>query len=316
MSTEKKVLVTGAGGFIGGAIAREMQKRGHLVTVLRRPERPISGFDTAITLDDLREPFDAIIHAAAIRHRHGIPAESYLTENTALTGRLLDFARQSGSGRFTLISSIAVFGWPKQLPISDANSYAPVGPYGVSKVDCEKKTRESGHPFAIVRPSITYGPGDTNGMIDKLLRLVSQGKYRVIGSGSARCQLVYVEDLAYAVAEAALRPDLAGAEFTCTYRDPISFQRLSEIAAETVGRRLPGPNAPLFVARLAATAFELMEKVGFIRGEPLVTHEKLATVTVDRAYDISRMRELLGWEPQTEYREGLKKTAAAMNLLG
>ena len=316
MTTQRNVLVTGAGGFIGGAIAREMQKRGHSVTVLRRPERAIAGFEQAITLDKLREPFDAIVHAAAIRHRHGIPAESYLTENTALTARLLDFARQSGSGRFTLISSIAVFGWPQKLPISDANPYAPVGPYGVSKVGCERKVRECGHPFSIVRPSITYGPGDTNGMIDKLLRLVSQGKYRVIGSGSARCQLVYVEDLAYAAAEATLRPDLAGAEFTCTYRDPISFQQLSEAAAETVGRHLPRPNAPLMLARLAATAFELMEKIGLIHGEPLVTHEKLATVTVDRAYDITRMRELLGWEPPTEYREGLKKTAAAMNLPG
>lgn len=310
----RNILVTGATGFIGGHVARTLRDRGHRVTVLHRRKRAPDG--DSLTLEALEadpRPFDAIVHAAAIRHRHGIPAADYLTQNTALTEKLLEFARRGGSGRFVLVSSIAVFGWPKTLPISDDNPYAPVGPYGESKISCEKKTRASNHPYAIVRPSITYGPADTNGMIDKLFRLVLAGKYRVIGQGGTRCQLVYAEDLAHAIAETAVRDGLDGAEFICTYKDPLTMQHLAELAHEAAGRRLPRPNVPLPVARLAATAFEMLEKAGIIRGEPLVTHEKLATVTVDRAYDISRMRRILGWEPPTGYAEGLRKTLAAMS---
>lgn len=316
MSTPKRILITGATGFIGGHVATEVARRGHHVTIVHRGNTPLPAGNGA-TLEELEatpRPFDAIIHAAAIRHRHGIAAEDYLTQNTALTSRLLEVAKKSGSGRFVLVSSIGVFGWPKQLPISDDNPYAPVGPYGASKVQCEEKTRRSGLPYAIVRPSITYGPGDTNGMIDKLFRLVAAGKYRVIGQGETRCQLVFAPDLAYGIAEAALREGLDGAEYTCTYKDPISMQRLAEIAHDVVGRKLPRPNVPLPVARLAATGFEILEKMGIIKGEPLVTHEKLATVTVDRAYDISRMRKILGWEPPTGYAEGLAKTARALGL--
>lgn len=314
----KRILITGASGFIGSHVARELSSRGHQVAALTRQpgaaDVPWSWASWDV-LDQTTEAFDAIVHVAAIRHRHGIAPESYLTENTTLTKRLLEFAQRTKSGRFVLVSSIAVFGWPKQLPISDKNPYAPVGPYGESKIGCEKKTRESGHPYAIVRPSITYGPDDTNGMIDKLFRLVAQEKYRVIGSGRTRCQLVYVKDLAYAIAETALRDGLDGVEFTCTYRDPIAMKDLSHLCADILHRKHPALGVPLLVARCAATAFEILEKLHVIKGEPLVTHEKLATVTVDRAYDISRMREVLGWEPQTGYREGLTATAAAMGLL-
>ena len=315
MNSPKRMLVTGATGFIGSHVAREISWRGHDVVALHRTEKPKGADWTWQTIEELEKSggrFDAIIHAAAIRHRHGIPAGDYLIQNTALTGRLLDFAKSSGSGRFVLVSSIAVFGWPKKLPISDENPYAPVGPYGESKVQCEKKVRESGHPYAIVRPSITYGPGDTNGMIDKLFRLMKAGTFRLVGSGHSRVQLVYIDDLAWAIAESALRQELDGAEFLCTYENPISMLGLCALCAKTLGQRPPWPNVPIFFARLAASGFEFLESLGVLRGEPLVTHEKIDMVTVDRAYEISRMRGLLAWAPPTGYVGGIEKTCTAL----
>jgi nucleoside-diphosphate-sugar epimerase len=151
-------------------------------------------------------------------------------------------------------------------------------------------------------------------MIDKLFRLVKAGRYRLVGRGSSRVQLVYVEDLAHAIAETALRPGLDGAEFICTYREPITLRGLSILVAEIAGRPLPALGVPLGVARAAGLAFETLEKLGFRfpGGEPPVTREKLQTVTVDRAYNIEHMRGLLGWEPPTPYEEGLRRTAAAL----
>jgi len=312
------VVLTGATGFIGGHVARELTRRRVPVVALhRRPSEPpgIPGV-TWRTFDDWEDrgdPSDALVHVAAVRHRHGVPPDEYGRQNVALTERLLAAAR-GRTGRFVDVSSIAVFGWPKELPIDEGRPFAPVGPYGRSKVATEQLVRTSGLPYAIVRPSITYGPRDTNGMIDKLFRLVKAGTYRVVGSGRSRVQLVYAEDLAFAVAEAALRPGLDGAEFICTYRDPISILRLSTLVGEIAGRPVPSLHVPLPVAVAAGIAFETLEKLGLLfgAGEPPVTREKLQTVTVDRAYRIDRMRSLLGWEPPTSYEDGLRKTAAAL----
>lgn len=312
------VVVTGATGFIGGHVARELARRGVAVVALHRrsselPAIPGVAWQTFDEWERRLEPSAALVHVAAVRHRHGVPPEEYGRQNVALTERLLAGAR-GRTGRFVDVSSIAVFGWPKELPIDETRAFAPVGPYGRSKVATEQMVRTSGLPYAIVRPSITYGPRDTNGMIDKLFRLVNAGKYRVVGSGASRVQLIYAEDLAFAIAEAALRPGLDGAEFICTYREPISILRLSTLVGEIAGRPLPRLHVPLPVAVAAGIAFETLEKLGlrFPGGEPPVTREKLQTVTVDRAYRIDRMRSLLGWEPPTSYEEGLRKTAAAL----
>ena len=311
------VAVTGATGFIGGHVARLLARRGLQVLALHRraSEPPATDgirWTTIETWETSGAAVDALIHVAAVRHRHGVPPEEYGRQNVALTRRLLSSAK-GRVGRFVDISSIAVFGWPETLPIDDGFPFRPVGPYGRSKVETEALVRGSGIPYAIVRPSITYGPGDTNGMIDKLFRLVTAGRYRLVGPGRSRVQLVYVEDLAHAIAEAALREGLAGAEFTCTYRDPISMRDLSESAARALGKRLPSRAVPLPVARLAAFGFEALDalRFPFPGGEPPVTREKLLTVTVDRCYDIRRMREALRWEPPTGYEEGLRRTAVA-----
>ena len=312
------VAVTGATGFIGGHVARAIASRGVPVVALHRratapAPRPGIAWTTFEDFESQAGPLDGLVHVAAVRHRHGVPPEEYGRQNVALTARLLAAAKGRG-GRFVDVSSIAVFGWPPVLPIDETRPFAPVGPYGRSKVETERMVRESGLPYAIVRPSITYGPGDTNGMIDKLFRLVKAGRYRLVGNGSSRVQLVYVEDLAHGIAEAALRPGLDGAEFICTYREPITIRALSALVASIAGRPLPALGVPLGVARAAGIALEILERLGvrFSGGEPPVTREKLQTVTVDRAYRIDRMRGLLGWEPPTSYEEGLRLTAAAL----
>ncbi|CAN5610983.1 SDR family oxidoreductase [soil metagenome] len=262
--------------------------------------------------EDSRLSCQALIHAAAVRHRHGIPASQYLEENTRLTRQLLT-GSNGRCERFVLVSSISVFGWPRSLPITEKAPYAPVGPYGRSKVECEQIVREWGMPYAIVRPSITYGPGDTNGMVEKLLRLLRANKFRIVGSGRNRLQLVYVDDLSWAIAETALRPNLSGSEFICTYQDPISMIDLVRLAASAIGTTPPRFHAPIPLTRAAATLLEGLETLGLLRGEPLATHEKIDMITTDRAYDISHMREVLDWSPPTDYVVGLARTARALS---
>jgi nucleoside-diphosphate-sugar epimerase len=312
-----RVLVTGVSGFIGGAITRAALARGWEVTGVSRRSPggelariPWFPFDR---LDAVDGRFDVLIHAAAIRHGHGVPPESYLRTNVALTERAIEVARRC-AGRLVEISSIAVYGWPARLPIDETCAPAPVNPYAESKVRCEELVRASGVPFTIVQPSITYGPGDTNGMMEKILRMVARRRFVVPGLGRTRVQLVYIDDLAELVLEASASPKTLGERFICTYRDPIRVAALVSLASRVVGTWIPPVGPPTPLLRAAALAFELADRAGAFSGEPWLTREKLATISVDRAYRIDRMRALLGREPRVGYEEGVARTARALGL--
>ena len=318
----RRVVVSGATGFVGWNLVHELLARGVQVVALHRRKQapaPVRGLSW-LTFDGLEQAdlrADALVHAAAVRHRHGVPPDVYLSQNVALTDRLLAAAR-GRVRRFVAVSSIAVYGWPGKGPIDESFPFAPEGPYGGSKVESESRVRRSGIPYAVVRPSITYGLGDTGGFVDKLLHLVSRGRYLVVGKGTNRLQLVHVADLAVALAETAVRPGLDGAEFICTYRDPIELSELSRLASLATGRSIPPVHVPLPLARLAALGFDALDRLGipFPGGEPPVTREKLAMVATDRSYRIDRMRSYLGWDPPTGYEEGLRRTAAPVTTPG
>ncbi len=314
-----KVLVSGGSGFIGSAIVRAALNRGWQVGAVAGRGGPKGAVPQVEwrSLESWRTAspkFDVLIHAAALRHRHGIDPAEYERANVALTREVLELARER-AGRFVEISSIAVYGWPKELPIDETFPSAPVNRYGASKVACEQLVRASGLPFTIVQPSITYGPGDTNGMMDKILRMVARGFFVVPGLGRTRVQLVYVEDLARLVLDASGSESTLGQTFICTYRDPIRVADLVRLVSRTVGRWVPTVGPPKRLLSAAAVGMEWLEARGLLGGkEPPVTREKLATISVDRAYRIDRMRQLLGTEPRVGYEEGIVKTARALGL--
>jgi nucleoside-diphosphate-sugar epimerase len=311
--------VTGATGFIGHAVAREAAARGHDVVALHRGSAPAdragaSWADLAAWMAG-EERADVVVHAAALRHRHGVAAEEYLRVNLDLTERVLARAGRAGA-HFVHVSSISVYGWPSRdrLPIDEGFPFDPVGPYGASKVATESLVMRSAVPWTIVQPSITYGPGDTNGMIDKMMRMIARHAFVVPGLGRTRVQLVYIDDLARATVDAAIRRP-AGERFICTYRDPIRVADLVRRIARIVHGRVAPIGPPTPILRVAARGFEALEALGLFSGrEPPLTREKLATISVDRAYRIDKMRALLGTEPQVGYDDGLARTARAMNL--
>ena len=314
-----KLLITGATGFIGGGAARHAAARGWEVTALCRtvPPQPIAGvrYATEAELTAAPPAVDVVVHAAAVRHRHGVPVEEYGRVNLALTAQVLDLARRSGAKRFVDVSSIAVYGWPSKLPIDESFPFEPVGPYGRSKVEAERLVEQSGLPFAIVQPSITYGPGDTNGMIDKMLRMIAKGVFVLPGVGDTRVQLVYIDDLARIICEATTSEAVLGQRFIATYRDPIYVGDLVGLLAHTVKRWIPPVGPPRGVLRAAARVFEALDRAGLWKGEPPLTREKLDTISVDRAYKIDKMRALLRTEPEIGYAEGVRRTAKALGLL-
>ena len=316
-----RVAVTGATGFIERAIVREARARGLDVVALYRSDPPPdaespfwSPFDSWLGGSD---PVDVVVHAAALRHRHGIRAEDYAAVNVGLTQRVLDRAVRGRASRFVHVSSISVYGWPRsdRLPIDESFPFAPTGAYGQSKATTERLVMEAPLPWTIVQPSITYGPGDTNGMVEKMMRMIARHFFVLPGLGRTRVQLVYIDDLARIALLAAEAESAIGARFICTYAEPIRVGDLVRCIAHSVHGHVLPFGLPTLLMRFVATGFEGLDQLGAFAGrEPPLTREKLATISVDRAYRIDTMRRLLGTEPHIGYADGLARTARAMNL--
>ena len=148
-----------------------------------------------------------------------------------------------------------------------------------------------------------------------MMRLIARHAFAVPGLGRTRVQLVYIDDLARILVDTAESRGARGERFICTYKDPIRIGALVRLIARAVGGRVAPIGPPVALLRLAAMGFEALDVLGVFRGgEPPVTREKLATISVDRAYRVDAMRRLLGTEPHIGYETGIARTARAMHF--
>jgi len=309
-----RVAISGAAGFLGKHLVRRARARGDTVFPLvhartatsAADDRPLGEFLEDRGVDGL----DAFIHAAAVRHRHGVPPGAYREANVDLVA-LAARAMAGRTSRFVLVSSVGVYGWPSRLPISEATPFAPRTTYSETKVLAEERLRaiapDLGLGVTIVRPSIVYGPGDTNGMLDKMARMIAARRYAVIGDGRNVLHHVFVDDVVDGILLAAEHPAAAGEGFILAGPETTTLGELSRHVAEAVGAPLPPFAIPLRAARAVASVIDAATRLGLAygRAEPPVNHEKLDVMTLPIAFDITRARGVLGYDPRVGYREGV-----------
>jgi nucleoside-diphosphate-sugar epimerase len=258
------VLVTGASGFVGGEVCAELRRRGHEVTALvRRPgseppgTRAVRGDladvgSLAAAVRDARP--DCIVHLAAelASQRN---AERVREVNVAGTRRLLDACRTDGGPRFVLASTVVT--GDAGGAVLDEDGPLPVKtPYGASKQEAERLVRESGLDAVILRPSHVYGPGGWYAE-EFVHRLRQPGRFAVVGRGDNWWDVVRVEDVATAFADAAERGP-AGAVYHVADDQPIRYYDFVALTARAMGvgppRRIPKALARLAAGRNAVTA--------------------------------------------------------------
>jgi nucleoside-diphosphate-sugar epimerase len=318
------VAVTGAAGFIGAHLVRGLRARGAAVLPLVRvaPARDERAPAGSVPVSDVLARPDrlagtvALVHSAAVRHRYGVDPGAYRASNVELVLQMMRAAAAAGVKRFVFVSSVGVYGFPRDLPITEANPYAPRTLYSVTKVEAETLARklapELGLELVIVRPTIVYGPGDTNGMMDKMAAMIRAGTYRLVGSGENVLHHTYIDDIVDGIWLAATRPEAAGEDFILAGPETTTLARLSALVAAGVGRPLPAWRVPLVLARSVAAAIDGAARRGwaFTRREPPINGEKLDVMTVPVAFDSSKARRLLGYAPAVGYVEGVRRTLA------
>lgn len=310
-----RIAVTGAAGFLGKHLVATARARGHEVLPLvrdvdpRAPEGAVSVADL-VSAPSAYRGLDALVHAAAIRHRHGIGPEGYRVANVELVSTLLGAIERTT--RFVHVSSVGVYGFPRELPIDERTPMRPVTTYSQSKLEAEALVRrlaeEAAIPWTIVRPTIVYGPGDHNGMLDKMVRMIRARRYLVVGDGKNSLHHTHVDDMVDGILLAAEHPRAVGDDFIFAGPETITLGRLSALVAEALGVSLFPVHVPLRAARLVASAVDFAGGRGWIRGEPPINHEKLDVMTRSVAFDPAKAMRTLGFVPKVRYAEGIRRT--------
>ncbi len=318
---DERVLVTGATGFTGSHLARKLVARGARVTAFARASshtQELADLGVEVRTVDIRdwadvarhmETFDRVYHiAAAFRTQHADMKE-FRRVNVDATGHLLEAARDQGVRRFVHCSTVGVQGEIENPPATEEHPFRPGDPYQTTKLEGEMLAREAmdagSMEVTVVRPVGIYGPGDRRFL--KLFRPISRRRFVMIGSGEVLYHLTYVEDLVEGILLAGEQAAAPGEVFTlggARYTTLNELTRLIADALEVPPPRVRIPYAPVHLASVVCD--RVFRSVGL---SPPLYPRRVEFFSKDRAFDISKARKLLGYEPRVDLEEGLRRTA-------
>lgn len=300
-----RVLVTGASGFVGGAL---LARAGTAVTrdwlgVGRRPlVEP--GFrylahDLAQPLPAPTAPFDAVLHGAARASPWGSAAQ-YRRDNVDATRLLVEWCERHGRPRLLYVSSSSVFYRSgDQFGLTEASPIGPrfVNQYAASKFAGEQCVRRYRGDWLILRPRAVFGPGDTV-LFPRILAAARRGRLPMLVRADGRPaigDLIYVDTLSDYLLRALATPDLRGA-VNLTNAEPVALEAL--LLQVLRGLDLPAPQRRVQVrtALAGATALEVVWRVlpCLLTGEPPITRFGVGVLAWSKTFDVTRMRATLG----------------------
>lgn len=308
-----RILVTGAGGFIGRALCPALAARGHAVTAgLRRKlapaAPPLAGIETRVLGDIMPgrawsaelAGIDVVIHLAQRAHRRA--DERILGDEAAAAAELARAAARAGTERFVYMSSVKAMGEATTpcRPFRASDEPHPEDAYGRTKLATEAAlaaaAAATGIGLVVLRPPLVYGPG-VAGNFRLLMKLAGSGAPLPFAAVDNRRSLISRDNLVDLVAVAATHPAAAGQMLLAADGDDLSTAALIRLLARGQGRR----------ARLFAVPEWMFAALCALPGlAPAV-----ARLTLSLQIDDAATRALLDWTPPVAAEAALLATARA-----
>jgi len=314
-----RVLVTGAGGFIGSHLAAELAARGNAVVALDLHLGRVRHLEEAgrfelvegdiadlPTQERALQGVDIVHHLAAAHLGASVPEAEFQRVNVDAVRSLVGTAIDAGVRRFVHCSSVGVFGRIDNPPADEESPCNPDIAYERTKLAGEQVVIEAittGFPAVIIRPVWVYGPGDDR--TEKLFRAIGKGRFVVAGKGQASRHCVYIRDMVDAFDLAAHADEAIGRVIIVGDDEVVTVRGLVDELARVTGAGPPRavPYAMLsLAATLAEVAFAPLGK------EPPISRRTLKFFTGNTAFDTTRARDLLGFRPAYDIASGLAET--------
>lgn len=309
---QKRALVTGASGFVGRALCRELTTRGWEVTAMLR--RPHTGPWRHVLEGDLGrdeidpqnlEGVDTIFHLAGKAHtraRNAAENAEYEAVHVHGTRSLLRAARHAGVRACVLLSSVKAMGEGGEEVWDESTPCSPQNPYGVTKLAAERIVLEE-LPLScpvVLRPTLVYGVG-SKGNLDLMIRAVRKGFFPAITFPPNSRSMIHVQDVVQACLLAATHPAACGQVFILTDGGEYSTNEVLALVHEALGKK-PGPSVPSAVLRVGARLGDVLERLGM--HAPLNT-DRLSKLAGSARYSSAKIRRELGFDPAWDLRRGI-----------
>ncbi|MEO8090136.1 MAG: NAD(P)-dependent oxidoreductase [Gemmatimonadales bacterium] len=325
----QRILITGAAGFTGLSLALSLAAAGHRIRGLVRNRSGAQALERAgvsTVAGDIRDPglmreatdeIDTVYHLAAVFRRAGVPDSEYREVHVDATRRLIEASAAAGVRRIVHCSTVGVHGSVSEAaPATEDAPFQPGDIYQETKLEGEQVALETakraGVPLTVVRPGPIYGPGDKR--LFKLIGGVARRRFRLLGDGTARFQMVYIDDLTEGLRQAAESPIAEGRTYILTGEEAPTLNELVDEIAGLASVPAPHLRLPVWPFWLAGSVCEAVCIPFGI--EPPIFRRRVKFFTSNRWFDISRARSELGFAPKVSLREGLRRTLESYRQLG
>lgn len=323
MSVEfKKILITGANGFLGSHLCFYFANKGYNVIGTARSNIQTGGLkhknikivktEYLDDLDNIIKDADYIVHAAALlSSSFKSKRKDFYEANVILTEKLLEKAAQSKKlKKFIFISSVGIYG-PTGKKCASENMAAgeDLTDYEWSKYEAEKKCQEfhkQGVPIIILRLSQLYGPGMKYGW-PRIFKEISDKKFFLIGRAEGSIQPLYIDDAARGIEAAIISEIDSGELFNVAGREIIILHDLfNQIAGLLYVGKLK--NIPYWPVCLLAYFLKFIPASLKPEKLNLLTIHNISFFRESRCYDIMKIAKQLNFNPLIDIKEGLKNT--------
>lgn len=316
-----RILITGAGGFIGSHLVEDQLRRGHEVTALDihsdvlkpwigNPNLKVveGDFTDRERIDPLLEGQEVCFHLASAHLEKDVDESYFFRVNVQGARDFVERCQKAGVRRFVHCSSVGVYGDIKNPPADENSEMHPDVPYEKSKLAGEKAileyVRDSGYNLVIVRPAWVYGPRCPR--TERLFRTIKKGRFFFVGDGKTLRHPIYIDDMNEGFYLAAEKETIPGDIFIMGGPRPVTLRELADEIARCEGVKPPGLQLPH--ALVMAGCVFLEEGAKIFKFNPPFTRRSMKFYTGNTAFTIEKAEKDLGFCPKIELAEGLGKT--------
>jgi len=302
-------LVTGAAGYVGGEVVRQLLERKATVrAMVRNPSQAaeLERLGVEVVVADLQKPetlpaavqgVTYLYHVASLFRAAGLPESVFHDINAEGTRRLLDSAIAAGVKRFVHCSTGGVLGHIQNPPADENAPYNPGDAYQRSKLEGEQIAmdyfRSGKIRGVVIRPAMVYGPGDTRNL--KMFRMIARRKFFYVGDGTTKVHFVDVRDLARGFILAMEHDELNAEIYHIPGPKSVTQKEMAEMIANELGVRPPWIHLPVKPMQWLGSACEaICAPLGI---DPPIFRRRVDFFTKHREFNGAKAARDLGYRP-------------------